>query len=586
MASLHFASWAVIPVLITITMITVAGSIHPRLTRPTFFIATGILLSFYLIDAIVMFKTGLRLTYNTLDWVLGLSRLSSLAGTIGSMNGIGTIMLLFFAPPLVFRYSMQISASKDAIARLAPFLLFALATSLSCQFFGVISPGLFKDPVMVMFSSFASLTADRNSFKSFEELTRSFKECGLTTLTYDKPIREPDQTAAKKNLILIMLESTTNRYVSLFGHHEQTWPELEKYKDRMEIFPFFFSCFPESSNADFALMSGLYPPDFLLLRQRPEIPAKLLVDHFKEAGYDCSLLFSGFLGDTGLSSFYKPRGFDRIYDAGNMPGVGREEGWLWGVKEQYVVNCINDLLSRQESSPAQPFFIYYRMLFPHAPFQSLADTPPVFDEEGYQQGNLVGRFKNCLLYQDAQIARILKHLDSTGLASSTIVILVSDHGTMLGENGRLGHGWSLQPELTNVPLVLIRPEASGIRTNLSMGSHVDVLPTALAVTGLQMAPGTICQGRSLIAEDGLGSTGPSARIFLHSMSQTALVENGYYYWFPSADAGPPEIFSISQSNGKTEFSKVSEPLTVLNGDIAAQSRKFLALQKSLLLNLR
>ena len=166
-----------------------------------------------------------------------------------------------------------------------------------------------------------------------------------------------------------------------------------------------------------------YPPDYQLLRQNQAIPVKLLADHLHAAGYDCSLFFSGFLGDTGLSAFYRTRGFGRIYDAGNMPEAGRNESWLWGVREEHVTGQIKKLLGQLAAKPDKPFFIYYRMLFPHAPFQSISGDPPVFDEEGHQHG--IGRqIQELPALSGCPDRRLLEHLDSAGIANSTVVMLV------------------------------------------------------------------------------------------------------------------------------------------------------------------
>lgn len=44
-------------------------------------------------------------------------------------------------------------------------------------------------------------------------------------------------------MVLIFLESSYNKHLSLFGSSEETQPLLSKYKDRMELFPNFFSNF-------------------------------------------------------------------------------------------------------------------------------------------------------------------------------------------------------------------------------------------------------------------------------------------------------------------------------------------------------
>ncbi|MFO1512696.1 MAG: sulfatase-like hydrolase/transferase [Verrucomicrobiota bacterium] len=58
---------------------------------------------------------------------------------------------------------------------------------------------------------------------------------------------------------------------------------------------------------------------------------------------------------------------------------------------------------------------------------------------------------NELLYMDWIIASLLDELKETGLLEKTLVVITSDPGEMLGENGGpMGHGWRVTPQLANV----------------------------------------------------------------------------------------------------------------------------------------
>lgn len=577
--SLQFAAWATIAVAITATGAFLAGRILKTSSRPVFVTLATLITAFYILDCLVMSKTGLRPDLDTVSWITGLNSISSLTSTIASLNPAKEILLPLLLFTGIFMGTKRLQFLQPDSDSFKALLSFALSAAIFYQLFTGTPAGLFRDPLLNFIASAQTRALVQNEASSLEEISAGFAALGVNLTCWQKP---SETGRAKSNLILIMLESTSSQYVSLFGHHEKTWPQLEKYRERMEIFPFFFSCFPESSNADFCVMSGLYPPDFLLLRQNPAIPVRLLADHLKSAGYDCSMFFSGFLGDTGLSGFYRARGFDRIYDAGNMPEAGRNESWLWGVKEEHVTGQIKKLLGQLAATPEKPFFIYYRMLFPHAPFQSISEAAPTFSEEGHQHGNLVGRFKNCLLYQDAQIAGLLEHLDASGIASSTVVMLVADHGTMLGETGRLGHGWNLDPLLTNVPMVIIWPQSEGFKENLSFCSQVDVLPTALAITSTAPEEPFLCQGRNLFC-DKINDKEEYPRIFLSSMSQLALLENGFYHLIKDKDAGPVETFKSHRQGPKNEF--MPAPAEISDQLAKSQAaKKFSSLQKAFLRN--
>ncbi len=57
-------------------------------------------------------------------------------------------------------------------------------------------------------------------------------------------------------------------------------------------------------------------------------------------------------------------------------------------------------------------------------------------------------------YQDHLMGRLLEELNSSYHQENTMVIIVADHGEMLGENNFMGHSFRLYPELIHVPLII------------------------------------------------------------------------------------------------------------------------------------
>jgi choline-sulfatase len=91
-----------------------------------------------------------------------------------------------------------------------------------------------------------------------------------------------------------------------------------------------------------------------------------------------------------------------------------------------------------------------------------------------------GYYANTSYFDDG-LGRLVTTLDETGLADSTVAMVTSDHGDMLGERGN----WfkmSFYERSLRVPLVIAGPGVSaGTITNAV--SHVDLLPTLLDIAG-------------------------------------------------------------------------------------------------------
>jgi arylsulfatase A-like enzyme len=87
---------------------------------------------------------------------------------------------------------------------------------------------------------------------------------------------------------------------------------------------------------------------------------------------------------------------------------------------------------------------------------------------------------------DVWLGRFLDRLENLGLAGKTLVVLVSDHGVLLGERGWVGKRYSeMHEELTHVPMAMRHPagKAAGRTTTYFASTH-DVGPTVLSVLGV------------------------------------------------------------------------------------------------------
>jgi choline-sulfatase len=101
-------------------------------------------------------------------------------------------------------------------------------------------------------------------------------------------------------------------------------------------------------------------------------------------------------------------------------------------------------------------------------------------------------------FEDGVIGEILDALDKNGLAATTTVILMSDHGEALGvhpgESG-LYHGMSLYNEVLHVPLIFRVP---GVKPAMrdDVVELIDMAPTIAALFGV--TPPASWVGRSLV----------------------------------------------------------------------------------------
>ncbi|HST41009.1 MAG TPA: sulfatase-like hydrolase/transferase, partial [Conexibacter sp.] len=110
-----------------------------------------------------------------------------------------------------------------------------------------------------------------------------------------------------------------------------------------------------------------------------------------------------------------------------------------------------------------------------------------------EQRRLPGLYAAAVTQTDAWLGHFLAALhDDPALAENTAIVLLSDHGIVLGERGWTGKpALELHPELTHVPLLVRAPDRrrAGQSADYFSSPH-DVGPTLLSITGVRR-PGTM-----------------------------------------------------------------------------------------------
>lgn len=110
-------------------------------------------------------------------------------------------------------------------------------------------------------------------------------------------------------------------------------------------------------------------------------------------------------------------------------------------------------------------------------FRSGYDFDSHFDDDEHRRRALLHYHALCS-FADANLGRILDALDDSGLADSTNVIFLSDHGDNMGARGLWGKS-TMYRESVNVPLILAGPGIAGGRVCNTPVSLIDMQASAL-----------------------------------------------------------------------------------------------------------
>ena len=214
----------------------------------------------------------------------------------------------------------------------------------------------------------------------------------------------------------------------------------------------------------------------------------------------------GFAYSLFLPHFYEPYRENKIaslhplYPRG-IPSVKSDNYFLL----EQAVDWLGTLV---ENTP-QPFFSYFHLMPPHAPYRTHIDFYERFQGDDWRPApkplDLFGEKVNIryediwkkrtsydefILYADREIGRFFDNLEKSDLLENTWVVLTSDHGELF-ERGVYGHFTPLlYQSVIRVPLMIFEPGRSTRIDIFSNTSAVDVLPTLLHVTGQKEADWT------------------------------------------------------------------------------------------------
>jgi hypothetical protein len=162
---------------------------------------------------------------------------------------------------------------------------------------------------------------------------------------------------------------------------------------------------------------------------------------------------------------------------------------------------------------------------------------------------------------DACLGEFVAALKSRGLYEQSIIVLTSDHGDSLGEEGRMGHAYSLHPEIVRVPLVVHVPHALRSRWQWDesrVAFTTDLTPTLYRLLGHAWHAPASFFGEPLMRDPGTAPPPPRDRMVAASYGAVygAVLDGGARYYVYDAITMRDMAFSLD------EGPQPGEPATV------------------------
>lgn len=115
-------------------------------------------------------------------------------------------------------------------------------------------------------------------------------------------------------------------------------------------------------------------------------------------------------------------------------------------------------------------------------FRNCIDSDHYFDDE--KRRIAIASYFGLCTFLDHNIGLVLKSLEKSGLADSTRIIYVSDHGENLGARGTWGKG-TMYEESAAIPLIMTGPDVPEGKVVSTPVSLADFYPTILEAMGVE-----------------------------------------------------------------------------------------------------
>lgn len=335
-----------------------------------------------------------------------------------------------------------------------------------------------------------------------------------------------------RGVILIVADTLRRDHLDAYGYERATAPVLARMAEQGALFADAIAQAPWTKPSMPSILSSLYPGTHGVTQYRDLLPraATTLAEVYRDAGFatwhTASHAWAG--TPSGLE-----QGVEVLHEG---PSLTRDPAHPSKTARVYVTRFL-EWLERHDDVP---FFAFLHFFDPHLPREPYAPydtmwTSPVANAElaerarrlaaagvrlPYLQSedpddpavDLLRRagvdpeawaaherawYDGSIRAMDAEIGRLLEGLEQRGLARSTLVAFLSDHGEEMLEHGFVGHGQTAYGELLNVPLLLWWPGVVPPRALIEETVEtIDLMPTLLDLSGL--AAVATAQGQSLV----------------------------------------------------------------------------------------
>jgi len=285
------------------------------------------------------------------------------------------------------------------------------------------------------------------------------------------------------NIVLISIDTCRADYLSCYGCPGKITPNIDAVSEEGILFENVISPVPLTLPAHSTMLTGTIPPYHGIhdnLDYQLSLSNLTLAEILKNRGFTTGAVVSAFVLD---SQFGLDQGFDYYNDEFEIEYMAVNISERKGDEASRVaVNWLQD-------NKDERFFLFLHYYDPHLPY----NPPEPFRPELFS--DTPSLYRGEIAYTDHCIGQVINNLKRLGLYDSTLLIIVGDHGEMLGEHKEPCHSYFIYQSAIKIPLIFKLPNESKSKRVNGLVGLVDIVPTVCGLLGIE--PPDVQHGRDL-----------------------------------------------------------------------------------------
>jgi len=361
-----------------------------------------------------------------------------------------------------------------------------------------------------------------------------------------QPLRAVDR---KPGIFLFVVDSLRRDYLSAYNSRVTFTPEIGKLAADSFVFERAWTRYSGTGLAVPAIWTGGMVPHMVL---QPEFPRRNPLLKLLEANdYLRAMDMDSVVGQL-------------VPPGGPLVNLDPHRGTM-DLDLCTTVPALQRTLTEHRTRPA---FFYSLSQNVHL---AVAPKRPVPPGETYPAG-FNPRTASSLRRLDACLGGLVAFLKQEHLYEDSIIILTSDHGDSLGEEGRWGHAFWMYPEVMNIPLIVHIPARlkASVRADLeALVFSTDIVPSLYALLGYEPKDLGPLFGRSFFT--------PRAADSSRRRREPSLVASSYGAVYGVVSQNGRRLYVVDTVN-RSEYAldMSAEPRHVaLTPPVAAVNRRFM-----------